>query len=137
MKINKEIIKPFFIIIPHILSTRMIWFGDKYHVMMAYGYEILNNPLSLICITMYTIINLLQINKIKKEIFSLFSLTVLFMYEIIECFVWYIYTITGKFDFRFAVDSIRIGYVIGVITLLLPIILRYKKIKENYNKTKS
>ena len=86
---------------------------------------------------MYTIINLLQINKIKKEIFSLFSLTVLFMYEIIECFVWYIYTITGKFDFRFAVDSIRIGYVIGVITLLLPIILRYKKIKENYNKTKS
>ena len=131
---NKKTILELVILLPTILSMLFYWFGDKANVIAVSGKVILFNPITITCIIIY-LIGTCTNNKRKNKI-CIFSLVGITLIEFYTIFTWYIYTITGTFNIKFAISNIKIWGIIGplisIITIILYIIIQ-KKFKSGEN----
>lgn len=118
---NKSVLETI-ILLPTILSMLFFWFGDKANVMAVSGKIILFNPITIICIIIYLISIWIKNNKYRNKI-CIISLTGIVLIELYTTFTWYIYTITGTFNIKFAISNIKIFGIIGPLISMLTIIL--------------
>ena len=129
---NKSILETI-LLLPTILSMLFYWFGDKANVIAISGKVILFNPITIICIITYLIGIWIDNNKYKNKI-CIISLAGIFLLELYTILTWYIYTITGTLNIKFAVSNIKFFGIIGPLIVLVTIILfivMQRKFKNN------
>lgn len=120
------------ILILNIITMLFVWFGDRNYVSAILGIVVLKNPITLISIILYLLAVWYNFKKICiNKFLCVLSLMGIVGTEIYTMFTWYINTITGKFDFIFAINNIRISAIIGIIVTIMMIPLSIKIKNEN------
>ena len=93
-------------LILNIITMLFVWFGDRHYVSAILGIIVLKNPITLISIMLYLLAIWHDFKKIGiNKFLCVFSLMGIIGIEIYTTFTWYINTITGKFDFIFAINN--------------------------------